>query len=165
MAQLLLTSRRAGGRGFTLPPPLAFGTGPERGCPQPQHVRKGLSLGTLGQRCAVGAAAAGDSRAPEAVSGCALSWVFALLVLVATIDVPSQSIWIAGVVRTPFSTAFRLGPAALGVQGPITDHCSPPKCGPDPAVAGMRPAKAGLYTGPGQDGSSPKAELAACPTV
>src|ERR1035441_9882839 len=75
-----------------------------------------------------------------AVSGCALSWVFALLVLVATIDVPSQSIWIAGVVRTPFSTAFRLGPAALGVQGPITDHCSPPQFGPDPAGPGMRPA-------------------------
>ena len=47
----------------TRPPCLAFGTWPGRGCPQPQHVRKGLGLGTLGQSCLIGAAAAGDSRA------------------------------------------------------------------------------------------------------
>src|SRR5208282_3207838 len=39
---------------------------PERGCPQPQHVRKGLGPGTLGRRCVAGAAAAGNSRAPAA---------------------------------------------------------------------------------------------------
>ena len=37
---------------------------PERDCPQPQHVRKGLNLGALGQRCVAAAAAAEDSHAP-----------------------------------------------------------------------------------------------------
>ena len=40
----------------------------EHGCPRPQRVRKGAGPGTLRQGCAVGAAAAGDSRAPVAVS-------------------------------------------------------------------------------------------------
>ncbi|MEI7941149.1 MAG: hypothetical protein WCK27_31120, partial [Verrucomicrobiota bacterium] len=35
------------------------------GCPQPQHVRKRLDVGTLGQPWLVSAAAAGDSRAPD----------------------------------------------------------------------------------------------------
>src|SRR5208282_4981539 len=45
----------------------ARGTSPERGCPQPQHVRNGLDAGTLGHPWLVGAAAAGDSRAPAPV--------------------------------------------------------------------------------------------------
>jgi hypothetical protein len=39
---------------------------PERGCPQPQHVRKGAGLLRVGQACVVGTAAAEDSRAPAA---------------------------------------------------------------------------------------------------
>ena len=41
---------------------------PERSWPQPQHVRKGMGLGTLQQDWIVGAAAAEASRAP-ALSG------------------------------------------------------------------------------------------------
>ena len=37
---------------------------PERGCPQPQHVREGLLLGIFGPHRAARATAAGDSRAP-----------------------------------------------------------------------------------------------------
>src|ERR1035438_3499107 len=43
------------GRGRTLPP--------ERGCPQPQHVRRVLRLGTSESHCVGEAAAAEDSRA------------------------------------------------------------------------------------------------------
>ena len=39
---------------------------PEHGCPQPQHVAGGAGLGTLGQGCVFGVAAAEDSRAPAA---------------------------------------------------------------------------------------------------
>ncbi len=55
--------------GCILTPPLvsALGAAPERGCPQPQHVRKGVGLEILVQRCVFGAAAAGDSRAPVVV--------------------------------------------------------------------------------------------------
>jgi hypothetical protein len=41
------------------------GISPECGCPQPQHVRKWLDVGTLGEPWLAGAAAAGDSRAPD----------------------------------------------------------------------------------------------------
>jgi hypothetical protein len=51
-------ARDNSGRILTLPP--------ERGCPQPQHERKGADPGAVGQACAVGAAAAEDSRAPAA---------------------------------------------------------------------------------------------------
>src|ERR1039458_10659251 len=50
---------------------------------------------------------------------------------------PPDRTWIAGVVRTPFSTAFRLDPAGLGVHGPITDHCSPLQFGPAPPGPAM----------------------------
>src|ERR1035437_2542788 len=47
-----------GRRILTTAPFSAFGTLPERGCPQPQHVRKGLGVVIIGQRCVFGAAAA-----------------------------------------------------------------------------------------------------------
>ena len=64
---------RAVGKGhiLALPPPIAFGTRSERGCPQPQqpHLRNGSPMFRDATPCGRGAAE--DSRAPVAVSGCA----------------------------------------------------------------------------------------------
>ena len=56
---------------LALPSRSASGTLPERGCPQPQRVPKGLGLGIIRQRGVVRDAAAGDSRAPAAKPKCA----------------------------------------------------------------------------------------------
>jgi len=54
------------GRIVTQPPASAIRTWAERGCPQPQHVRKGVALETRKEARIVGAAAAEDSNTCQA---------------------------------------------------------------------------------------------------
>ena len=59
------------GRFSALPPFFAFGTWPERGCPQPQQQRPRDTAQLSGDPPPCGRAAAGDSRAPVAMPRCA----------------------------------------------------------------------------------------------